>query len=97
MNECCRYKNNPRNDELQKNLITRLNRIEGQVNGIKNMINNNRYCGDILIQVSAIEKALEQFGYIILKNHMDTCFKEDILKGNDDSSQEIIELIKYLK
>lgn len=95
--ECCRTKNTPRDSEMQKNLITRLNRIEGQINGIKKMIDDNRYCGDILIQVSAALKGLENFGYIILQNHMDTCMTEEIKKGNTEITKEAIELIKYLK
>ena len=95
--ECCRTKNTPRDSEIQKNLITRLNRIEGQINGIKKMIDDNRYCGDILIQVSAALKGLENFGYIILQNHMDTCMTEEIKKGNPEITKEAIELIKYLK
>ncbi|MBE7055971.1 MAG: metal-sensing transcriptional repressor [Ruminococcaceae bacterium] len=96
-NNCCKLKNTPRTPEMQKNLITRLNRIEGQVNGIKKMLEENRYCGDILIQLSAIEKGLENFGYIILQDHMNTCMTEEIKNGNKEITKEAIELIKYLK
>ena len=97
MDNCCRTKNTPRDEELNKNLISRLNRIEGQIKGIKKMLEDNRYCGDILIQVSAVEKGLENFGYIILQNHMDTCMTEEIKAGNTEITKEAIELIKYLK
>ncbi len=97
MDNCCRTKNTPRDEEINKNLISRLNRIEGQIKGIKKMLEDNRYCGDILIQVSAVEKGLENFGYIILQNHMDTCMTEEIKAGNTEITKEAIELIKYLK
>ena len=94
---CCRHKNTPRDPEMQKQLIIRLNRINGQINCIKKMVEDNRYCGDILIQLSSAEKALENFGYIVLQNHMDTCMVEEIEKGNTEITKEAIELIKYLK
>ena len=95
--ECCRKKNTPRDKEMNKALISRLNKIEGQIKGIKKMLEDNRYCGDILIQVSAVEKGLENFGYVILQNHMDTCMTEEIKSGNTEITKEAIELIKYLK
>lgn len=94
---CCRKKNTPRNNDLQKQMMHRLNRIEGQINGLKKMIEDNRYCGDILIQLASAEKALENFGYLVLQNHMDTCMIEEIQKGNTEITKEAIELIKYLK
>lgn len=94
---CCRNKNTPRNTDLQKQMLNRLNRIEGQINGLKKMVEANRYCGDILIQLASAEKALENFGYMVLQNHMDTCVVEEIEKGNTEITKEAIELIKYLK
>lgn len=95
---CCeRSKHTPRTSEELKTLYSRLNRIIGQLNGIKNMLDENRYCGDILIQLSAAEKALENFGYIILEDHLKTCVTENIKDGNDSILDETIELVKKLK
>lgn len=94
---CCRYKATPRNDETQKELQVRLNKAIGQLNGIKKMIEDNRYCGDILIQLSAVERALENLGYEILQEHMHTCVVEEIKNGNTDIVSESIELMKRLK
>ena len=78
-------------------LENRINRIIGQLGGIKKMIDDNRYCGDIIIQLSAAEKALENLGYIILKDHIDTCVSEKIKNGDEYIVDETIELIKKLK
>lgn len=95
---CCeRTKNTPRSEEELKALNDRLNRIIGQLGGIKNMINENRYCGDVLIQLSAAENALQNLGYMILKNHLETCVVESIKEGNSEILAEVIELIKKLK
>lgn len=98
-NNCCchHHKNTPRDEDTVKKLKSRLNRISGQINGIGKMLDDNRYCGDILIQISAIESALQSLGYIILKEHMDTCVTEEINKGNAEIIEETIELIKKLK
>lgn len=94
--QCCRYKNTPRTEEEQKLLQNRLNRIIGQLGGIKNMIDDNRYCGDILIQISAVESALKSLGYIIMQNHLETCVTEQIKSGNDEIIGEVMELFKRL-
>lgn len=69
----------------------------GQLNGIEKMIDDNRYCGDVLIQIAAVEKALQAFGYIVLQDHLETCVTEDIKNGDDQIMDEVIELIKKLK
>lgn len=94
---CCRHKNTPRNEQTVRSLQNRLSRIIGQLNGIKNMLDDNRYCGDILIQTAAAESALQSFGYLILKEHMETCVTEEIQKGNTEAIDEAVELIKKLK
>ncbi len=93
----CRFKRIPRDDQTVHSLQNRLNRVIGQLNGIKNMIDDNRYCGDILIQIAAAESALQNIGYIILKEHMDTCVTEEIKNGNAEIIDEAFELIKKLK
>ena len=94
---CCHHKNTPRDEKEQKQLQNRINRIIGQLNGIKGMIDDNRYCGDILIQIGAVENALQSLGYIILQDHMQTCVVEEVRKGNEEILTEVIELIKKLK
>ena len=95
--ECFRHKHTPRSQEAQRQLVNRINRIVGQLNGIKNMVEDNRYCGDILIQVAAAESALQSFGHIILRDHMETCVVEQIQNGNLDVIEETIDLVKKLK
>lgn len=94
---CCRVKHTPRDEKQQKQLQNRLSRIAGQLNGISRMLEENRYCGDILTQVAAVESALQSFGYIILQEHMETCVVEEIRNGNTQIMEEAIELVKKLK
>ncbi len=96
---CCRchQKATPREEKELKQLKNRLNRITGQLNGIGRMLEENRYCGDILNQVAAVESALQAFGYLILQNHMETCVVEEIRKGNVVIVDEAVELMKKLK
>ena len=96
MENCPYCKKDPRNPELVENLQKRLNRIAGQVNGVTKMITENRYCGDVLIQIAAIESALKEVGYIILKDHMLTCVSSDIKQDNFSSLEEAIEIAKKL-
>ncbi len=94
---CCHHKNTPRSAREQRQLQSRINRMIGQLNGIKGMIDDNRYCGDILIQIGAVESALQSLGYVILQDHMQTCVAEEVRKGNDGILSEAIELIRKLK
>lgn len=94
---CEHHKHTPRTDEQLKALTDRLNRIIGQLNGIKNMIADNRYCGDVLMQVSAVESALQSFGYVVLTEHLKTCVVENVQQGNVDILDEAVDLIKKLK
>ncbi len=87
----------PRDPKEKKDLENRISRIQGQLNGVKKMIEEDRYCGDILIQVAAIEKALEKVALILLKTHMKTCVKDDILEGNSAIIDETISLVERLK
>ena len=87
----------PRSEEELRQMKNRLNRIVGQLNGISRMLDENRYCGDILIQISAVEKALQGFGYTVLKSHMENCVAEEVRNGNPDIMEETLELMKKLK
>lgn len=96
---CCheRHKATPRQEKELKMLKNRLNRMTGQLNGIGRMLDENRYCGDILTQIAAVESALQAFGHLILQEHMETCMVEEIQQGNTKVVEEAVELIKKLK
>lgn len=96
-NCCCHFKKTPRSEENSKHIKNRINRIIGQLNGIQKMIDENRYCGDIINQISAVESALQSIGYIVLEEHMQTCVIEEIKNGNNDIVNEALNLMKKLK
>lgn len=85
-----------RAEEEKHNYIKRLNRIEGQVRGINKMIKEDRYCDDILIQISAVNSALKSLGQEILLNHMKTCMVEDINNKHYEIIDEIMELCRRM-
>ncbi len=89
-------KTKKRDDKEFKKLKNRLNRIEGQVKGVKSMLENDAYCVDILVQVSAINAALNAFNKELLSNHIKTCVAGDIRAGKDESIDELTELLKKL-
>ena len=93
----CHQRHTPRSDAELKQLHNRLSRMVGQLNGIGRMLDENRYCGDILIQISAVEKALENSGYQVLQSHMEACVTEEIRSGNREIIAETVELMKRLK
>ena len=93
----CHHRRTPRSDAELKQLKNRLNRMTGQLAGIGRMLDENRYCGDILIQISAVEKALQNFGYVVLRSHMESCVAEELRQGNDGILDETVELMKKLK
>lgn len=94
---CSRHKQTPRDAEEQKKLQNRINRIIGQLKGIQGMIDDNRYCGDVLMQVGAVESALRSLGYVILEEHMMTCVAERVQQGDTQILAEAVELMKKLK
>ena len=94
--DCCRTKE--RSEEEYKSLMHRLSRIEGQIRGIKGMLDKSAYCPDILTQVAAAGAALNAFGRELLSNHIRTCVAEDVRAGKDDSIDELlITLQKFMK
>ena len=93
----CHQRRTPRDEAELKQLKNRLNRMVGQLNGIGRMLDENRYCGDILIQISAVERALQNFGATVLQSHMESCVAEEIRRGNPDIIAETMELVKKLK
>lgn len=91
---CCHHKATPRSEEFQHNLQKRLNRAIGQLNGVKAMIDDNRYCGDVLTQLAAAESAVHSISAILLQNHLETCVVEQIEAGNTAIIDEAMQLIK---
>ena len=91
---CCHHKATPRSDQMQKDLQRRLNRVIGQLNGVKSMIDDNRYCGDVLMQLSAAESAVHSISAILLQNHLETCVVEQVRAGNTEIIDEAMQLIK---
>ena len=90
---CCHHKATPRSEEFQRDLQKRLNRAIGQLNGVKSMIDDNRYCGDVLTQLAAAESAVHRVSEMILRNHMQTCVVEQIRAGHDEIVDEAMDLI----
>lgn len=95
-NECHCHKTKMRTEKEYKSLINRLNRIEGQIGGIKRMVENNAYCPDILIQSAAANAALNAFNKELLSNHIHTCVADDIRSGKDETIDELVETLKKL-
>lgn len=94
--QCCCYKTKKRDETEYKKLINRLNRIEGQIRGIKGMVENDVYCTDILIQVSAVNAALNAFNKELLSNHIHTCVANDIRNGKDETIDELVVTLQKL-
>ena len=94
--DCSNCKHKIRDEKEHKNLLNRLSRIEGQIRGVKNMVEENRYCVDILTQVSAIQSALNAFNKNLLAKHIKSCVVEDIRKGNDETVDELCATIQKL-
>ena len=95
-NCCCNHKTKHRSEEEYKALINRLNRIEGQVRGIRKMVETDAYCTDILTQVSAIQAALNAFNRELLANHIRTCVMDDIKNGKDETVDELVQTLQKL-
>ncbi len=93
---CCGEKTKLRSPEEYQKLIHRLNRIEGQIRGLKGMVERNAYCTDILIQSSAASAALNAFNRELLANHIRTCVAEDIRAGKDEVIDELVATLQKL-
>ncbi|MBQ1411269.1 MAG: metal-sensing transcriptional repressor [Oscillospiraceae bacterium] len=92
MNEssCCRKKAVPRDEKTRKALIHRLNRIEGQIRGIRGMVENEIYCNDILIQCAAVRAALDAFQRALLADHIRSCVKDRLQEGDETVVDELM-------
>ena len=93
---CCHHKTKERSEKEYKDLIHRLNRIEGQIRGIKGMVEKDAYCPDILRQVAAANAALNSFNKVLLANHIRTCVAEDIRAGKDEVIDELVTTLQKL-
>lgn len=94
-NTCC-HKMKKRTEKEHKALINRLSRIEGQIRGIRGMVERDDYCIDILTQVAAANSALDSFSRLLLEDHIRTCVTEDIRDGKDETVDELIVLLGKL-
>lgn len=93
---CCSHKTKKREPDEYKKLINRLNRIEGQIRGIKGMVEKDAYCTDILIQVAAVNAALNSFNKELLASHIRTCVANDIREGKDETVDELVNTLQKL-
>lgn len=94
-NNCC-HKTKDRSEKEQRNLITRLNRIEGQIRGIRGMVERDAYCTDVLTQVAAASAALNSFTKVLLASHIKTCVANDIREGKDETVDELVATLQRL-
>lgn len=92
---CCERKKS-RDEREYRDLMNRLSRIEGQVRGLKGMVESDVYCVDILTQVSAVTAALNSFNKVLLANHIRTCVAEDIRAGKDETIDELVATLQKL-
>lgn len=95
-NECFCHKTKHRSEEEYKALLNRLSRIEGQVRGIRKMVETDTYCTDILTQVSAVQAALNAFNRELLASHIRTCVADDIRSGKDETIDELVSTLQKL-
>lgn len=95
--KCCAcHKTTLRPEEEYKRLIHRLNRMEGQIRGIRGMVENNAYCADILVQCAAVTAAMNAFNRELLSNHIRSCVARDIRAGKDETIDELVATLQKL-
>lgn len=92
---CC-HKIKKRSEKEHRDMMNRLSRIEGQVRGVKKMVENDAYCIDILTQVSAINAALNSFNKVLLAEHIKTCVTEDMKAGKEETVDELVKVLQKL-
>lgn len=93
---CTCHKIKERSEKEYKDLIHRLNRIEGQIRGIRGMVEKDSYCTDILIQVAAVNAALNSFNKVLLAEHIKTCVTRDIREGKEETVDELLITLQRL-
>ena len=94
--KCCSNKKTERPEKEYKDLIHRLNRIEGQVRGIKGMVERDVYCTDILVQVAAVNAALNSFNRLLLENHIKSCVMADLKEGREETDDELLVVLQKI-
>ncbi len=94
-NSCC-HKTKERSSEEQKKLVNRLNRMEGQIRGLRGMVEKDAYCTDVLTQASAVKAALDAFCREVLSEHIRTCVADDLRQGKAETAEELIETLKRM-
>ena len=95
-NTCCCARTKERSEEEVRLLLNRLSRIEGQVRGVRGMVEKNAYCPDIIVQVSAVSAALNAFNRELLANHIRTCVADGVRQGDDGKIDELIDTLQKL-
>lgn len=95
-NESCCCKTKQRSDKEYKDLMNRLSRIEGQIRGIKGMVEKDCYCTDIVTQVAAVNAALNSFNKVLLANHIRTCVADDIRAGKEETVDDLVATLQKL-
>lgn len=95
-NCCCHDKKTIRSEEERKKLINRLSRIEGQIRGIRTMVENDVYCNDILTQSAAVNAAVNAFSRELIGSHLKGCVARDLRDGNDDVIDELLDTLKKM-
>ncbi len=93
---CCCSRKKERSEKEYKDLVSRLNRIEGQIRGIKGMIEKDAYCTDVLVQVEAAKAAMNSFTKVLLANHIKSCVTEDIKAGKEETVDELVATLQKL-
>ena len=96
MSDMCCHKTKERSEKELKDLLNRLSRIEGQIRGIRGMVERDTYCTDILTQVAAASAALNGFSKVLLSNHIKTCVAQDIRNGKDETIDELVDTLQKL-
>lgn len=95
-NCCCGERTKARSEEEYKKLQNRLNRIQGQIRGISGMLEKNAYCTDVLVQVSAVNAALNAFSRELLASHIRTCVVDDIRAGKEGTVEDLVQTLQKL-
>ena len=91
---CCHKKSTPRSDELKADVDRRINRAIGQLGGIRQMVDDDRYCGDVLTQLAAVESAVKAISREVMRDHLETCVVERIQSGDTEVVDEVMGLFK---
>lgn len=92
--DCCKTKH--REEKEYRDLIKRLNRVEGQIRGIRGMVEKEAYCTDILTQVLAAKAALDSFSKVLLENHIKTCVISEIKEGKEETIEELLAILQKM-